>query len=361
MASNLGLLGGYPEPCGPMPLEDTKTKAVAVRFPLLGLLLMVGGCLGTNPRQVVRGPLASRPQHPLGLTFLALRPRTARTQAPGTSAVGVQTSYTSIYEANTIGVDRVVFDGELSRSSVLFRRGLAERVDLELELGLLYTTSGFLDSTLERFHGVFFLPDGGRSEGPRDRYAMHIDRAGDRLYGLEEDRLGFTDSPLVVTAAILDEEPTSWRPGVAMRAGLELPTGSEERGFGSGGVDWGAGVLVEKSRGRWTWTAAVDLIAPDPTDSLVDAGVEIRDFVQLQSGAEFRWSNTCSVLAQLFLTTPFTRDIELEEINREILDLGLGLAFDVSERSRLVVSFHEDLVAATGPDFTLRIGWTWGF
>jgi hypothetical protein len=323
--------------------------------------LVLGGCLSPNPQPIVRGPLAGRPQHPLGLTFLAMRPRRAHTQAAGTTGVGVQSTYSSIYEANSAGDDRVDFDGELSRSSIKLRHGLADGVDLEVELGLLYTTSGFLDSTLERYHGFFVLPDGGRSEAPSDSYSMQITRDGESVFGVEEDRLGLTDTPVVATVSIAEEDPLTWRPAVSLRAAVELPTGSEQAGFGSGGVDWGAGVLLEKTSGRWTWTAAADVILPDAPDSFGAVGIDIRDFAQLQAGTEFRWSNRCSLLAQVFLTTPYTRDIELEEINREILDLGLGAAFDVGARSRLMLSFHEDLVAATGPDFSVRAAWTWGF
>ena len=45
-----------------------------------------------------------------------------------------------------------------------------------------------------------------------------------------KDRIGFGDVPLVLTRAVRDEDAEG--PGVALRVGVELPTGSEDRGFG---------------------------------------------------------------------------------------------------------------------------------
>jgi hypothetical protein len=75
---------------------------------------------------------------------------------------------------------------------------------------------------------------------------------------------------------------------------------------------------------------------------------------------ELRWNDRLSLLTQLLWTSPLTSDIDLEEISREIFDLGLGAAYDMKSGGRLFVSFHEDLVAATGPDFSLLIGASWG-
>jgi len=55
------------------------------------------------------------------------------------------------------------------------------------------------------------------------------------------------------------------------------------------------------------------------------------------------------------------RSIALEEIDREILDLGIGVAWDSGPRSRVSLSIHEDLVAATGSDLTLMAAWSHGF
>ena len=56
-----------------------------------------------------------------------------------------------------------------------------------------------------------------------------------------------------------------------------------------------------------------------------------------------------------------TDDLPLEEVDGEILDVGVGVAHDLTRESALTISFHEDAVAASGPDFTLYFGLTFGF
>ena len=325
---------------------------------VLGVLVGLAGCHAARPAPRVRGPLAARIQHPLGLTFLAHRPRAASVMARGESGIALETSYTSIFEVGDQGGDVVVFDGETARGSVRLRHGLGAGFDLEIEGGVLYPTSGFLDGFLDDFHTNLLLPDGGRGDMEEDQYLVRVLKDGSTLYELEEDRVGWVDTSFALTRELQRE--TNDAPGIAARVAIELPTGSEDRGFGNGGVDWGGGVGLEKSVGRWTWTAGLDVTFPAQPDAFARAGVTIRDIFQGRGGVEYRWNDRTSLLLSLVATTPYTRDLDPEEIDREILDLGLGAAWDVGASGRLFVTFHEDLVAATGPDFSLRVGLTFG-
>ena len=50
-----------------------------------------------------------------------------------------------------------------------------------------------------------------------------------------------------------------------------------------------------------------------------------------------------------------------EELDREIFDLALGVAWDGPLGARYQAAFEEDVVSATGPDFGLLLGMSWGF
>ncbi len=327
---------------------------------LLALLGLVAGCRLTGEgRDAVRGPLAQRVIHPLSLTFLAPRPRRAATQARGTTGVEVSAQHVSLHELFETRSRRVSFDGELTRGSLRLRHGLTERMDIELELGALYASAGFLDGTVEAFHDAFLLPDSGRSLVPKDRYSMHLEVGDSVVYDLEGDRLGFADLPLFLTRNLVREEGAL--PGVALRLGVELPTGSARRGFGSGRVDWGAGLILEKSLGRFTLGAAVDWIDAGNPRSFEAAGLEARDSFSGQLGLEFRAAQRLSLLAQLVGSRSLLPEFGLEEVDEDVLDLGVGFARDLSGSGRLVVSFHEDLVALAGPDFGIRVALVFGF
>src|SRR5690606_920635 len=114
--------------------------------------------------------------------------------------------YASIEE---IGVDPgktlVAFDGEVARGSLGVRYGVGESSDLEVELGLLYSDSGFLDDFVESWHELFRLPGGGRARRENDLHDMRIVEDGETIYELDRGRLGLVDVPIVLTRQLSGE------------------------------------------------------------------------------------------------------------------------------------------------------------
>jgi hypothetical protein len=308
-----------------------------------------------DPAPVVRGPIPIRSLEPVRLTYLAFRPRRAKTLEPDTTEVTVLSSYASILESGEQDADLVAFDGEIWRTSVLLRRAIGPGADLAIELPIVYATSGFLDLAIEEFHGFFGFPDGGRDERPRFAYDMVAEHEGTVAYRMRGNEIGLGDVPVVLTVSVLDESEAT--PALAVRAGVELPTGSEPDGFGNGKLDYGIGVLAERSFGRWTATGAVDWIEAGTSRSFERAGVEAENGLDAQLGLEYRWNDDLSLLLGTVYTPPPTSDIELEEIDGAMLSLDIGGAWDVGERSRLVIVFSEDLITQSAPDFTVTAAW----
>lgn len=310
-----------------------------------------------DPAPRVRGPLPSRVHQPMAQTVMALRPRRARTLGPGELALDARLVYGSIEEVGASAETLAAFDGELARASLALRHGLGSGTDVELELGLLHSDRGILDGLIEGWHRFFGFPNGVRDERDRDRHEMRLVHRGEVLYELDEGRAGLTDLPIVFTHQLRGQEHGDLF--LAARVGLEVPLGSERRGFGNGGLDLGAGLLAERSLGRWTLFGHADLVLPGQPRAFREAGVELAERISLGLGGELRWSERTSLLAQVTWISPVTRDLAPKEISTEILDLGLGLARDASTRSRWTFSFHEDLHASTGMDFKLLLAWTW--
>jgi len=325
------------------------------------LLALLCGCISApqaDPAQIVRGPLAVRVQHPFSLTLLSMHPRRAAVQEEGETGSALDLAYTSIHEVQTLGPQSVHFDGETARSSFRLRHGVGNGWDVESGASVLFGTSGFLDAFIEGFHKFFGFPDAGRPLLERNQYRMRLRYHGQRVYDLVEDEYGFGDIPLIFTRQLRVEDNQG--PGVAVRFGLEIPTGSAERGFGNGEFDFGLGTLFESSAGRWTVTGALDFIAPGRPQAFEHVGLSLDPIYSVQTGLEFRWSDRLSLLSQLAYISPYTRDYPLEEFSSEMLDFALGCAW---QRKSTVLHFAllEDLVAAQGPDFGVQMGASWGF
>lgn len=319
------------------------------------LLLLAPSCalIATHsdaPRANVRGPIPTRVQQPNKLTFLAFRPRRA-VAGEAAQELRVTGEYSSMFENGDVGDERVVLDGEIARVAVAARFAVGPRTDLEVELPVVYASSGFLDRFVEAWHELLGFPGGGRGARERFTYEMEIEKDGDPIYHLEGHELGLGDVPVVVTHQLVEESPST--PAVSLRAGVDLPLGSESRGFGNDALDWGGGVLAEKSWGRWTMTGALDWIDAQRPSSFVGSGVEVGDELSLQWGLEYRWNDAVSLLGGVVVNGPVTRDVRIKELDREMVSAEAGIAFDVGARSTLIVGFEDDVVAESGPDFTI--------
>ena len=126
----------------------------------------------------------------------------------------------------------VVIDCETLRTTLRARYGLSDRVDIEVELPILYAWGGVLDGVIEGYHSTFQLPDGSRDEFANDQFQVAVRSGSELLYEMDGNRVGVQDIPIFLTLATREED--SKGPGVALRGGVELPTGSPEAGFGNG-------------------------------------------------------------------------------------------------------------------------------
>jgi len=323
---------------------------------------LVPGCAGlahsSDPREVVRGPMPTRVLLPQALVFPEPRPRRVRTQRLGTFGGGLIVSYASIDQSAQVGPEAVELDAEVLHTALVTRYGLDGNTEIEVEFAASFASSDAKLAAIEAYNELLGFPDGGRESGERDQYALRLGYDGATAWEREEDELLLMDVPVHVTHIL--RSPAGGLLGMALRAGVELPFGDEEKGTGSGGVDCDLGVLFERSRGRWTLTGGLDLVFIEAPDSYLAAGVRPEDLCVGTFGTEYRWNDTTSLLGGLRYRTPFTDDYSLEEVDGPVLDLALGLARDAGA-GRWFAALHEDVLADSGPDFTVSFGYTVGF
>ncbi len=339
------------------------TLAVLVPW---GLLMGFSGCrasgaelAGLSGPPTVRGPIPTRILQPASLIFPSPRPRRGALLERGEARVAAEVFYSSIFERKVAGFDAADFDGEIARGSLMLSYGATDDLEVVIEPSVLFAHSGFLDRIVDEFHAFSGFSGGGRESYPRNRYSMRLERNGVTAYELREEEALFGDLPISFVSRVRDEDADG--PALAARLTVELPTGNEADGSGSGGIDVAAGVSMERSLGRWTFFGGADGMLVDQPERFQDAGIDVRSVFFANGGLEYRWNRHVSLLGQAVLQMPLTRDLTFEEIDREILDLGFGLAFDVSKDGVLTLTFHEDAVAASGPDVTVYAGLVFRF
>src|SRR5690606_26534324 len=99
---------------------------------------------------------------------------------------------------------------------------------------------------IQEFHDAFDLPNGGRELVPNDQFrsSLVID---DRLVYEGEQRPGLGDLAVTQAWRLVGGPGSPFR--LALRTGVELPTGDADRGYGSGEIDLGAALAMTVEAG----------------------------------------------------------------------------------------------------------------
>ena len=203
------------------------------------------------PPRVRRGPIETRDE------FLLAQPRlTLPAVAP--DAVGAGRTRVRVcgdwgndfgYRIGTVdGRRRLLYlvDGEHRSASVQVSHGLGDRVTLETRVPLLWRGGGVMDGLIETWHRVLGLPDGNRTDFPRDRLLVRaVDEALRDLSWPEGEGAGLGGLELGARWSSTARD-SGWTGALDGR--VRVPSGTA--GFGGGGLQFGGQVLAARTLGR---------------------------------------------------------------------------------------------------------------
>lgn len=324
------------------------SRPLTIRAALLIALPLLGAC-SASPR--FDGPLAARNQHPAQLTVGRLRPRTAEVPPSGGVRLDWRNAYSSLFLFGTGNGDSFEMDGEYLRTSVSARVGLSSGVDLEAELPFAHASGGFLDDFVVDWHSFWDFPDQGRDGATRGGFRVEAQDAGRTVYGLEPHGFHLLDVPLVVSWSVVPIGPE--RPyGLLVRGGVELPTGDDRRGYGSGEPDWMVGAVGELRTGPVAWNAHVEHTWAGTPGPARDAGFEFSDVLSLGAGGELALDDHWTALAQVEMDRSTLRQLDLRRASDDQWLLWTGLRARLADGFRMEVGIGEDLSQHIAPDFT---------
>jgi len=317
------------------------------------------------------GPLPVRNQHPAQLTVLHLPVTSTEVLPAGDVALRGDLAYTSLFLGEGTPGNRFRMDGEYLRAAVGLRLGLGEvglgdyargGLELGLELPMAHTGGGFLDGFLIGYHRVLGLPDQGRDRVPRGEYEIVAERDGQTVFSVERSAAELLDVPVWLTWNLLAEPRTTggagpsagW--GIAVRAGLELPTGDHRRGFGSGGLDAGVGLLVDHRSPYCAVYAQVQHTWVSSPGPVRDAGYRLANMTAVSLALELALTDNLHAYAQLGYENSTLRRLQQQEVARDQLLLWLGGRYRLLDRWSLEFAIGEDLIGFVSPDVTFWLG-----
>ena len=301
------------------------------------------------------GPLPVRNQHPAQLTVLHMNPASADVLAPGAASTRADFAYTSLFLiGDGANNSRWVMDGETLRSAATLRLGLGKGLEFGTQVAAIHTTGGFLDSFVIGYHDLFGLPDQNRDVNPRDAFTVDASRNGQTVWSLDRAGIAFADLPLQLTYQL--REPGRERLGVAVRGGVELPTGDASRGFGNGQLDASLGVLFDyRALGMGFYGHASHTFAGTPSQARA-AGLDFAGVTSAGLAIELPLQPDLHAFTQIEWETSTLRHLGPKVTERQQVLLWVGGRYAVTPAFGVELGFAEDLVALASPDFTAWLG-----
>jgi hypothetical protein len=304
------------------------------------------------------GPFPVRNFQPFQQMVLSLPGDRAAVVKPGTVDVRLELAeIASIYNENSPQTN-VNVKFETLRSGLFLRYGVMDKLEIGLEVPMLYRYQGFMDGAITATERATTGLNPARAAFKNNNFLFNTTRNGQTIMNGGPGAMGLGDTTLMSKYQLLMEGAAM--PAVSLRGAVKLPTGDQSAFFGSGSPDFGLGLAVEKLvAGRWILYANVTGVVPTGTI----AGLGLRPTLSGLAAIEYLWSENLSITAHFgFYTSPFSGT------NSAVLDHGvtesvLGFSYRVAPRFLWQVYGVEnlDFIRGSASDFTVSTVLTYRF
>jgi len=292
----------------------------------------------------ISGPLPIVDQSPIQLLFLQPLHDRAETYPKNRYSVNLTTSMTNtlIWQSSEDKKYYGYVDMEMIRSTLELKYGLLSRVEIGMSVPFVYGYGGILDQSAIEIEKLFsssrYLREWEDRTDHRNEYHFLIQKDGKTFIQGKERSSGLGDIALRVKGKVLEEGDIV--PCLSARFSVKVPTGDDERALGSGAVDYGFGLLLQKTLKNFTIYLNADVTIPGQAYDQVD--ISLRPFYDIMLGAEYKLTEHLSGLMQLsYITKPF-KNTGLVMLDDRIWDVTLGLSYVTKTGFSMQLGLIED-------------------
>ncbi len=150
---------------------------------------------------------------------------------------------------------------ETLRSGLFLRYGATSRLEVAVEIPMLYRYTGFMSGMIEAVEKATTGLSPARSALSQVSYIYNVSRNGQQIVNGTNGALGLGDSMIQAKYQLLRE--SSFMPALSVRTAIKVPTGVEHEFLGSGSPDFGLGVAQEKEQSdRWVMQGNFNGVSP---------------------------------------------------------------------------------------------------
>lgn len=213
-------------------------------------LLCLALGLATFSTPVFADPFPTRDQNPLLAGYGIPMPMPARVAPSGQWRFAADLNWGSTAVEQAGASEALLVDAETRELRLTVGRGFGDRWMVQLQLPYRDTDAGDLDGFIDGWHDFFGLPDGARSDMPRDRFLIAYERNSRTVFERQASVQGFADASADLGYRLLANERTA----ISAWLNLKLPTGDADELTGSGATDIGLTLAGEHRFGQ-SWSA----------------------------------------------------------------------------------------------------------
>jgi hypothetical protein len=296
------------------------------------------------------GPLSVKNQFPLFLHINS--PYLESAKMVDSFSAGL--SHSSVFMTKDSSEWSVNLDMEITELDLRFKKIIPGLFELGIDVPVLSMESGFMDDFLDSYHRAFGFPDYGRSGRPADSFLYEVRKDGELVASGRNGRIGMGDIRLTVKRELRASDPV-----ISVGAQIELPTGDAADGHGSGGIDTGFTLLVDKKiSGTFMSYWNVGILLPGRLRAQKDIGLRTSYYGGACIEAAL-WRHV-SLLGQItFQTSPFPKT-GIGSVDRIAALLSFGARYSPGKDS-IEFSLTEDPNTAGAPDVIFNITYKKGF
>lgn len=319
------------------------------------LLLHAGSPLAQAERLLLE-PFAISNQSPL-IQIYGLPPsRGAALLGKGHWSVDAGFVLANSFRVSEADGESLTLDGETYRGELTLRRGVADNWEMGVRLPFVAHDGGFMDSLIEDWHDLFHLPNSNREDFPQDVLQISYTRSGEPELALTEEHGGLGDIAFNLGYAAWQNE----RSQLSLRAGIELPSGDEDKLTGSGSYDFFSSVHYTRRAlfqvpSLHAHLSAGLLYMEHPK---VLRSVHRTEVAYGSASVVWRAFDSVALKAQFDSHTNFYKS-KLDEIGDASAQLVFGATFLLKRDLAMDLAVSEDIDVGSSPDIAFQLVLRW--
>lgn len=275
-------------------------------------------------------------------------PSSALDSYPEEFRLGILQHYTSVYLYDQLPEGRLLADMEIYTLEFNMDKAISDHTEIGFTLPLHYAWEGFLDGMLRRYHDTLGLPNSKRELRPDNEYAWQY--SDPQSSGGWQDSAGWELGNAVLS--LRHQLNRTHHDGLSLLTAIQLPTASSSRGWSSGHLDLGAGLVYSWRGASWFGHLESWIIFPFKNDK---SDVEYNSYARGSFSLGWQWNKRLALLGQIQGGNS-AFDTGLEQLDENPWQLSLGLNWLLAAGSMVNFSFVENITQQTTPDFTITLG-----